>query len=65
MSRSLNARPKNGTLNTTVQRAVTPTVDRLGRRAEGARLLDELLADQRCTQGVEALAKLTVPGLRQ
>jgi len=37
---------------------------RLGMKAEGARLLDELLDDKRRTASVEALAKLTIPGLR-
>jgi tetratricopeptide (TPR) repeat protein len=37
---------------------------RLGRQAEGARLLDELRDDKRCTASVEALSKLTIPGLR-
>jgi tetratricopeptide (TPR) repeat protein len=37
---------------------------RLGRQAEGIRLIEALLADRRCTQGAEAMAKLTVSGLR-
>jgi hypothetical protein len=37
---------------------------RMGRGPEGARLLATLLADSRCTQGVEAMAKTTLPGLR-
>jgi len=37
---------------------------RLGRRPDGVNLLEALLADQRCTQAVEAMAKLTLPGLR-
>jgi tetratricopeptide (TPR) repeat protein len=37
-------------------------LDRLGRHSEGARLLNDLLDDKRCTQAVEALAKLTLSG---
>lgn len=37
---------------------------RMGKRPDGARLLAALLADARCTQAVEAMAKMTLPGLR-
>lgn len=37
---------------------------RMGKRPEGARLLTTLLADSRCTQAVEAMAKMTLPQLR-
>lgn len=62
LERGLAANPDDETYGVLVSNKAL-VISKRGQRAEGQRMLRDLLADKRCTAGVEAMARVSLDGL--